>query len=268
MLRMRWSKGWIAAAGVVSVVAAVGGTAFALAGSGTPASQTGVAGKEVCAGQPVGVVESGGPAGVLSDQFPVGTSLRITNLANGRAATVAVAEGSVRAVAGVPSGVAPRVSNSAAPRVSNGAAAGASAGCVVVNRAAFELLRSSDSGQGEKESVLRRVRVEIVGNAPAPVQSSTRSSAARVRASGVVGSVVCDGATVGLSTVGGAPGAFSSSLPVGTSIRVTNLDNGRQATVRIVGVGSGCVVLNSAAFELVGEAGKSSIKRAQIEKVT
>jgi len=45
------------------------------------------------------------------------------------------------------------------------------------------------------------------------------------------------------------------------------LDNGKQATFRIVGVGSACVVLNSAAFEVVGESGKNLIKRAQIEKV-
>lgn len=233
---MRWTRGWIAAAGVFSVVAAVGGTAFALAGSGTPASQSGVAGKEVCAGQPLTFVNSAGAAGVLSDQLPVGTSLRVTNLANGRAVTLAVA--------------------------------GVSRGCAAVNTAAFDLLRSPNSGRGGEESVLRRVRVEIVGNAPAPARTSTRSSASRVRASGVVGQVVCDGATVGLSAVGGAPGAFSSSLPVGTSVRVTNLDNGRQATFRIVGVGSACVVLNSAAFELVGEAGKNLVKRAQIEKVT
>jgi hypothetical protein len=249
---MRWSKGWIAAAGVFAVVAAVGGAAFALAGSGAPASQSGVAGKEVCSGQPLKVVDSAGPAGVLSDQFPVGTSLRITNLANGRAETVAVA--------------------------------GISPGCAAVNPAAFELLRSPEAGRGGQESVLRRVRVEIIGNAPAPartsvrssgqstdrnsVRTSTRTSAPRAQASAVVGQVVCDGATVGLSAVGGAPGAFSSSLPVGTSVRVTNLDNGRQATFRIVGVGSGCVVLNSAAFGVVGEAGKNLIKRAQIEKVT
>lgn len=245
---MRWSKGWIAAAGVVSVVAAIGGAAFALAGSGAPASQSRVTGKEVCAGQPVRVVDSGGPAAVWSDQFPAGTSLRITNLANGRAVTGAVAAGSVRAVAGVPTGAA-------------------SSGCAVINTAALELLRSPDSAAGEQESALQRVRVEIVGNAPAPVRASTRSSAPRVRASGVVGRVVCDGATVGLSAVGGGAAAFSSSLPVGTSVRVTNLDNGRQVTVRVVGVGSGCVVLNSAAFEVVGEAGTNLIARAQIEKV-
>jgi hypothetical protein len=233
---MRWSKGWIASTGVFSVVAAIGGTAFALAGSGAPSSQSGVAGKEVCAGKPLSSVSSGGPAGALSDQFPIGTALRVTNLANGRAITVSVV--------------------------------GVSAGCAVMNTAAFDSLRSDNSGRGEAESVLRRVRVEIVGNAPAPAPAPTRSSTARIRASGVVGQVVCDGATVGLSAVGGAPGAFSSQLPVGTSVRVTNLDNGRQTTVRIVGVGSGCVVLNSAAFNLVGESGKNVIKRAQIEKVT
>lgn len=233
---MRWSKGWIAGAGVFSVAAVIGGTAFALAGSGAPSSQSGVAGKEVCAGQPVRSVDSAGPAGVLSDQFPVGTALRITNLANGRAITASVM--------------------------------GESTGCALLNTAAFDSLRSDDSGQGGTESVLRRVRVEIVGNAPAPTPKPTRSSTSRVRASGTVGQVVCDGATVGLSAVGGAAGAFSSQLPVGTSVRVTNLDNGRQTTVRIIGVGSSCVVLNSAAFELVGESGKSVIKRAQIEKVT
>ncbi|MCP2199420.1 hypothetical protein LX90_003103 [Lentzea flava] len=246
---MRWSKGWIAVAGVITAVAAVGGAAFALAGSGTPASRSGVAGKEVCAGQPVRVVDVGGAAGVLSDSFPVGTSLRITNLANGRAVTAAVAESSARALAGD----------------RNGAAAGVPTGCAAINTAAFELLRSPGAGRGGEESVLRRVRVEIVGNAPAPVRVST--SAPRVRGAGVVGAVVCDGAVVGLSAVGGAPGAFSSSLPVGTLVRVTNLDNRRQVTVRVVGVGTGCLVLNSAGFEVVGEAGKNSIPRAQIEKV-
>lgn len=231
---MRWSKGWIAGTGAFSVVAAIGGTAFALAGSGTPVSQSGVAGKEVCVGKPVSAVESGGPAGVLSDQFPVGTALRVTNLANGRAITVSVV--------------------------------GVSPGCALMNTAAFNSLRSPDAGRDEVKNVLRRVRVEIVGNAPAP--TPTRSPTSRARASGVVGQVVCDGATVGLSAVGGAPGAFSSQLPVGTSVRVTNLDNGRQTTVRIVGVGSSCVMLNSAAFNLVGESGKNVIKRAQLEKVT
>ncbi|SFR20440.1 hypothetical protein SAMN04488564_105231 [Lentzea waywayandensis] len=232
---MRWSKGWIAGAGVFSVVAAIGGTAFALAGPGASTSQSAVAGKEVCSGQQVKTANSKGPAGVLSDQFPVGTLLRLSNPANGRAITVSVT--------------------------------GTSAGCAVLNTAALDSLRSADTGQNEVESVLRRIRVEIVGNAPAPTPT-TRTSAARIRASGTVGQVVCDGATVGLSAVGGAPGAFSSQLPVGTSVRVTNLDNGKQTTVPIVGVGTGCVVLNSAAFDLVGESGKNVIKRAQIERVT
>ncbi len=229
MFHVRWSKGWIAGAGVFSVVTAIGGAAFALAGSGAPAAQPGPAGKEVCTGQPLSAVASTGPAGVTSDKFPVGTSLRLTNLANGRAITVPVT--------------------------------GASTGCAVLNSAAFDSLRSSPS-----DTALRRVRVEIVGNAPAP--TPVRPVASRVRASGVVGQVVCDGAAVGLSAVSGTPGAFSSQLPVGTSVRVTNLDNGRQTTVRVIGVGPACVVLNSAAYELVGESGKSVVERAQIEKVT
>ncbi|WP_330273448.1 septal ring lytic transglycosylase RlpA family protein [Lentzea sp. NBC_00516] len=232
---MRWSKGWIAGAGVFSVVAAIGGTAFALAGSGGSTSQSGVAGKEVCSGQQVRTASSKGPAGVLSDQFPVGTLLRLSNPANGRAITVSVT--------------------------------GASTGCAVLNTAAFDSLSSAETGQNGVDGLLRRIRVEIVGNAPAPTPT-TRTPTSRVRASGTVGPVVCDGATVGLSAVGGAPGAFSSQLPVGTSVRVSNLDNGKQTTVPIVGVGTGCVVLNSAAFDLVGESGKNVIKRAQIERVT
>jgi hypothetical protein len=228
---MRWSKGWIAAAGVFSVVAAAGGTAFALAGSGSPASQSPVAGKEVCTGKPLEFTEVGGPAGVLSDQFPAGTSLRITNLANARTITVSVV------------GTAPK--------------------CALLNNAAFDALRSPGAGRGATESVVRRARVEIVGNAPAPMVSSLP----RVRASGVVGQVVCDGASVGLSDVGGDAGAFSSQLPIGTAVRVTNLDSGRQVTVRVVGVGTGCVVLNRAAFGQVGESGKNVVRRAQIEKV-
>ena len=230
---MRWSKGWIAGAGGLSVVAAIGGTALALAGPGASSSQPVVAGKEVCGGQQVRTTSAKGPATVLSDKFPAGTLLRVTNPANGRVITVSVT--------------------------------GPATGCAVLNTAAFDSLSSAETG--EVESVLRRIRVEIVGNAPAPV-STTRTPVSRVRASGTVGPVVCDGATVGLSAVGGAPGAFSAQLPVGTSVRVTNLDNGKQTTVRVIGVGPACVVLNSAAFDLVGEPGKSVIKRVQIEKVT
>lgn len=231
---MRWSKGWIAAAGVFSVVAAIGGTAFALAGSGASSSQPGVAGKEVCGGQQVKTTKAKGPATVLSDKFPVGTLLRVTNPGNGRVITVTVS--------------------------------GKSTGCAVLNAAALDSLWSAETEEGGVDGVLKRIRVEIVGNAPAPT-TTTRTSTARVRASGTVGQVVCDGATVGLSAVGGAPGAFSSQLPIGTSVRVTNLDNGKQMTVPIVGVGTGCVVLNSAAFELLGEPGKNLIKRAQLERV-
>ncbi|WP_191302706.1 hypothetical protein [Lentzea cavernae] len=234
---MRWSKGWIAGAGVFSVVTVIGGAAFALAGSGAPSSQSGVAGKEVCSGQQLKAANAKGPAGVLSDQFPVGTLLRLSNPANDRAITVSVI--------------------------------GTSTGCAVLNTAALDSLSSAENEAGGASSVLRGIRVEIVGNAPAPVSTpTTRASASRVRQSGTVGQVVCDGATVGLSAVGGAPGAFSSQLPVGTSVRITNLDNGKQTTVPVVGVGSACVVVNSAAFDLVGESGKNVIKRAQVEKVT
>ncbi|SES23412.1 hypothetical protein SAMN04488000_1196 [Lentzea albida] len=235
MLRMRWSKGWIAGAGVFSVVVAIGGAAFAVAGSGAPTGQSGPAGKEVCDGQQVKAANAKGPAGVYSDRFPAGTLVRLTNPENNRAITVQVI--------------------------------GTSAGCAVLNTAALDSLRSAETAGGVAGGVPRGIRVEIVGNAPAPT-ATTRSPVSRIRPSGTVGQVVCDGATVGLSAVGGAPGAFSSQLPVGTSVRVTNLDNGKQTIVQVVGVGSGCVVLNSAAFDLVGEPGETVVQRAQVEKVT
>ncbi|MGZ3143301.1 hypothetical protein ACVDFE_15160 [Lentzea chajnantorensis] len=228
---MRWSKGWIAAAGVFSVVAAVGGTAFALAGSGSPSAQTSVAGKEVCAGEPLELKEVGGPAGVLSDQIPVGTSLRITNLANKRRITVPVV--------------------------------GTAQKCAVLNYAAYETLRSPDAARGGAETVLRRVLVEIVGNAPAPDPSAK----AQVRASGTAGRVVCEGASVALSDVGGAPEAFSSVLPVGTVVRVTHLDSGRQVTAPVVGVGRGCLVLNRTGFAAVGTSGRNVVGGVRIEVV-
>ena len=65
-----------------------------------------------------------------------------------------------------------------------------------------------------------------------------------------------------VSSFGRLPGSSATVI-----FRLVNNDQDEQTTVRIVGVGSSCVVLNSAAFQLVGESGKNLIKRAQIEKV-
>ena len=81
------------------------------------------------------------------------------------------------------------------------------------------------------------------------------------------GEVVCNGSTVTLSGEGGAPAASSGTFPVGTQLRVTNLDNNKSTTVEVTGASGSCALLNNAAFEQVREPGKFLIRRAVIERV-
>ncbi|WP_324783845.1 hypothetical protein [Streptomyces sp. H51] len=78
---------------------------------------------------------------------------------------------------------------------------------------------------------------------------------------------VCNGSTVTLSGEGGAPAASSDRFPAGTTLKVTNLDNGKSTTVKVASVSGSCLLLNDAAFEQVREPGKFLIRRALIEKV-
>jgi hypothetical protein len=81
------------------------------------------------------------------------------------------------------------------------------------------------------------------------------------------GEVVCNGSTVTLSGEGGAPAASSGTFPIGTTLRVTNLDNDKAITVKVATTSGSCVLLNNAAFEEVREPGKFLIRRAVIERV-
>ncbi|GGT25448.1 hypothetical protein [Streptomyces purpureus] len=83
----------------------------------------------------------------------------------------------------------------------------------------------------------------------------------------VSGDVVCAGSTVTLSGEGGAPAASSNQFPVGTRLKVTNLDNAKSTTVEVTSVSGSCVLLNNAAFEQVREPGKFLIRKARIERV-
>lgn len=84
---------------------------------------------------------------------------------------------------------------------------------------------------------------------------------------GAVGEVVCAGSTVTLSGEAGAPAASSGQFPVGTRLRVTNLDNGTSTTVDVTSASGSCALLNNAAFEQVREPGKFLIRNARIERV-
>lgn len=84
---------------------------------------------------------------------------------------------------------------------------------------------------------------------------------------GASGQQVCNGSTVTLSGEGGAPAASSGEFPIGTTLKVTNLDNNKSTTVKVASVSGSCVLLNNAAFEQVREPGKFLIRRAKIEKI-
>ncbi|MFD3471674.1 hypothetical protein ACFWWM_36110 [Streptomyces sp. NPDC058682] len=186
--------------------------------------------------------EAGAPA-ASSGTFPVGTKLKVTNLDNGQSTTVAVS--------------------------------GPSGSCVLLNNAAFEKVREPG------KNLIRRARIERVDGgggaaaAPAAPAAPAASAAPAAGASGgagvqvppATGEVVCQGSTVTLSGEAGAPAASSGTFPVGTKLKVTNLDNGQSTTVTVNGPSGSCVLLNNAAFDTVREPGKNLIRRARIERV-
>jgi hypothetical protein len=79
--------------------------------------------------------------------------------------------------------------------------------------------------------------------------------------------VVCRGSTVTLSGERGGPSASSNQFPVGTKLKVTNLNNKKSTTVAVTGPSGSCILLNQAAFELVRDPGEQVILHALIERV-
>jgi hypothetical protein len=81
------------------------------------------------------------------------------------------------------------------------------------------------------------------------------------------GQVVCKGSTVTLSGEGGAPAASSNAFPIGTTLKVTNLDNNKSITVKVTEPSGSCALLNNAAFNQIHEPGKFLIRHATIQRV-
>ena len=104
---------------------------------------------------------------------------------------------------------------------------------------------------------------------PAPEQPEAEAPEAEEgnTGGGASGQQVCNGSTVTLSGEGGAPAASSGEFPIGTTLKVTNLDNNKSTTVKVASVSGSCALLNNAAFEQVREPGKFLIRRALIEKI-
>ncbi|WP_416234352.1 hypothetical protein [Lentzea sp. NEAU-D7] len=119
---------------------------------------------------------------------------------------------------------------------------------------------AADAGQGNAGQ----------GNNNAGNQPTAQPSAqpdANQGDNGATGQQVCNGSTVTLSGEGGAPAASSGTFPIGTTLKVTNLDNNKSTTVKVASVSGSCALLNNAAFEQVREPGKFLIRNARIEKI-
>ncbi|MFJ9410190.1 hypothetical protein [Streptomyces sp. NPDC101393] len=106
------------------------------------------------------------------------------------------------------------------------------------------------------------------GSAEPPASSASAPPPASSDPAQPAGDVVCPGSTVTLSGEGGAPAASSDEFPVGTQLKVTNLDNDKSTTVSVTSTSGSCALLNNAAFEQVREEGKFLIRNARIERVS
>jgi hypothetical protein len=113
------------------------------------------------------------------------------------------------------------------------------------------------------------VAAEVPGAVGAPAAGAPAATKPTNNANNapVTRGVVCKGSTVTLSGEGGAPAASSGTFPVGTRLKVTNLDNNKSVIVRVAGPSGSCVLLNTAAFEQVRQPGKFLVRRAVIERV-
>ncbi|WP_052680461.1 hypothetical protein [Streptomyces sp. NRRL F-4428] len=124
------------------------------------------------------------------------------------------------------------------------------------------------------KNLIRRARIERVDGGGAPANGAAPAAPAAPstapgggQAPPATGEVVCPGSTVTLSGEAGPPAATSGNFPVGTKLKVTNLDNNQSTTVTVNGPSGSCVLLNNSAFDQVREPGKNLIRRARIERV-
>ena len=143
----------------------------------------------------------------------------------------------------------------------------------IANRqAVIDLINQRRATAGCTDDVVAQPPVKAEPTKEAPAQEATTAPAedettAPAEDEGAAGDVVCKGSTVTLSGEAGAPAASSGTFPIGTTLRVTNLDNNKSITVKVTTPSGSCVLLNDAAFEQVRESGKFLIRRAVIERV-
>ena len=162
---------------------------------------------------------------VISNVFPVGTKLKITNLDNNKSTTVPVT--------------------------------GVSGSCALLNTAAMDQIRETG------KNVVRRNTVEVVSGAAAPA-----APAAPANPAAPAGGGACGGVALTFSAEGGAPGVTSNVFPVGTRLKITNLDNNKSTTVPVTGVSGSCALLNATAMDQIRETGKNVIRRNTVQRLS
>ncbi|MGS2614388.1 hypothetical protein ACVCAH_07630 [Micromonospora sp. LZ34] len=206
-------------------------------------------------------VLAAGVAVVASAVVAVGTGLGFADSAPARASACQgsvtfSAEGGAPAATSdrFPVGTRLRVTNLDNNRSATVTVTGPSGSCVLLNAAAMELVREPG------KNVIRRNVVErLDGGAAQPGGGAAQPGAGQPG-----GASACPG-SVTFSADGGAPAATSGRFPVGTRLRVTNLDNNRSTTVTVTGPSGSCVLLNAAAMDQVREPGKNVIRRNVVE---
>ncbi|MFG2098983.1 hypothetical protein ACGFJ5_00100 [Micromonospora echinaurantiaca] len=207
-------------------------------------------------------VLAAGVAVVASAVVAVGTGLGFADSAPARAsacqgAVTFSAEGGAPAATSdrFPVGTRLRVTNLDNNRSATVTVTGPSGSCVLLNAAAMELVREPG------KNVIRRNVVERLdgGGAAQP------GGGANQPGSGQPGAASACAGSVTFSAEGGAPAATSDRFPVGTRLRVTNLDNNRSTTVTVTGPSGSCVLLNATAMDQVREPGKNVIRRNVVE---
>lgn len=139
-------------------------------------------------------------------------------------------------------------------------------GCVVGESAqGSQATQPAQNGQGGQQGGGQQATPPAQPPQSAPADNA--GDAGNAGGGAASGQQVCNGSTITLSGEAGAPAASSNQFPVGTKLKVTNLDNNKSTTVEVTSVSGSCALLNNAAFEQVREPGKFLIRRALIEKV-
>ncbi|MFC4068177.1 hypothetical protein [Actinoplanes subglobosus] len=191
-------------------------------------------GNSACQGSLTFFNQNAGP-GAASDQIPVGSTVRVTNLANNKSATIKITE--------------------------------RFGGCLLLNNAAMDLVREPG------KNLVRENRVEVLsngngqGNANSNGNSNSNSQGVGNSAPAGGGNSACQG-NVTFFNQNAAPAAASDQIPAGSTVKITNLDNNKSATIKITERFGGCLLLNNAAMDLVREPGKNVIRNNRVEIVS